>query len=137
MNQIQPKADVLAVSLSVLCILHCLLVPILVIALPSVTALFFTDEAFHIWMVIAVIPISLVALFNGFKRHGGAKFLSIGIIGLVLLVGAAFLGHDLLSETGERLITVIGAVLMTITHIYNYYSWKTGKRVNSTDTHRF
>lgn len=137
MNQIQPKADILAVSLSVLCILHCLLVPILVIALPSMTALFFTDEAFHIWMVIAVIPISLIALFNGFKRHSSAKFLSIGIIGLVLLVSAAFLGHDLLSETGERLITVIGSVLMTIAHIYNYYFWKTGKRVNSTDTHRF
>ena len=80
MNQVQPKTDILAVSLSVLCILHCLLLPILVIAVPSMASLFFVDEIFHTWMVIAVIPVSGIALYRGWKKN---QVLQIGVIGFM------------------------------------------------------
>jgi hypothetical protein len=124
MNQVLPKADVLAVSLSVLCILHCLLLPAMVIVMPSIGSLFFVDESFHIWMVIAVIPISSLALYSGWRKH---KILKVGItggIGLMALTSAAFLGHDVLTENWERYLTILGTLIITLAHIWNYLLWK-------------
>jgi hypothetical protein len=125
MNPIQPKADVLAVSLSVLCILHCLLLPIMVITIPSMASLFFVHEAFHAWMVMTVIPVSAMALYSGWKEHRVVKIGAIGFMGLLLLSCAAFLGHDFLSESSEVFLTVIGTTVITLAHIWNYVLWKT------------
>ena len=124
MNQVQSKVDILAVSLSVLCILHCLLLPIMVIALPSMASLFFVDEVFHTWMVIAVIPISGIALYRGWKKHQVLKIGTIGFMGLLLLSCAAFLGHDFISENDERFLTIIGTTIITLAHIWNYALYK-------------
>lgn len=124
MIQIQPKADALAVTLSVLCILHCLLLPVIVIAMPSVGAFFFADEAFHIWMVVAVIPVSAIALYSGWKEHKLLKVAILGLIGLLTLTCAAFLGHDMLPESWELSLTVIGTLFITSAHIWNYFLWK-------------
>ena len=124
MNDMQPKTDALAVGLSALCILHCLLVPVIVIAAPSMASYFFADEAFHIWMVIAVIPVSAIALYNGWKQHQVLKVSVVGAIGLLLLSSAAFLGHELLSESWERYITLIGTSTITLAHMWNYFLWK-------------
>ena len=126
MSQIQPKADALAVSLSVLCILHCLLLPILVIAMPAMASLFFVDEAFHIWMVVAVIPVSTLALYSGWKKHLVLQVGIMGSIGLLLISCAAFLGHEYISEFWERYLTVIGTTVITFAHIWNYILWKVG-----------
>lgn len=124
MNDIQPKTDALAVGLSALCILHCLLVPVIVIAAPSMASYFFVDEAFHTWMVIAVIPVSAIALYYGWKQHRVLKISVIGALGLLILSGAAFLGHDLLSETRERYLTLVGTSIITLAHMWNYFLWK-------------
>jgi hypothetical protein len=124
MKQIQAQADVLAVSLSVLCILHCLLIPVMVIAVPTMSSFFFVDEAFHIWMVVAVIPVSALALYRGWKKHLVLQVAVVGSIGLLIISCAAFLGHEYLSEYWERFLTVIGTILIIFSHIWNYYLWK-------------
>jgi hypothetical protein len=121
MKQIQSQADGLAISLSVLCILHCLLIPVMVIALPTLSSFFFTDEAFHIWMVVAVIPVSALALYSGWKKHLVFQVALVGVIGLLIISCATFLGHEYLSEYWERFLTVIGTIIITSSHIWNYY----------------
>jgi len=137
MSQIRPKADVLAVTLSIVCVLHCLLLPVVVITLPSVTSFFLADEEFHVWMVIAVLPISSIALFNGLKQHQNSSILALGVIGLLVLVGAAFLGHDFLNESWERLLTVLGTALLTVAHIRNFYLWKASETTLDKETRNF
>jgi hypothetical protein len=124
MKQIQAQTDGLAVSLSVLCTLHCLLVPIMVIAIPTMSSFFFVDDAFHIWMVVAVIPVSALALYSGWKKHLVFQVVLVGSIGLLVISCAAFLGHEYLSEYWERFLTVIGTILIIFSHIWNYYLWK-------------
>lgn len=124
MNDIQTKTDALAVGLSALCMLHCLLVPVIVIAAPSMASYFFVNEALHTWMVIAVIPVSAIALYNGWKQHRVLKISVIGALGLLILSSAAFLGHDLLSETWERYLTLAGTSIITLAHMWNYFLWK-------------
>jgi len=120
MISLQSTTDKAAISLSALCMIHCLLLPLLTVLLPSIAALPMSDEAFHIWMVVAVIPISIYALTMGCKKHKRYPMLLIGIVGLVILGVAAFMGHDLLGEELEKVFTVIGASVIAIAHVWNY-----------------
>jgi len=110
----------LAISLSLLCTIHCLVLPLALVILPSLAALPLADEAFDLWMVIAVIPVSAYALTMGCKKHKSYHQLLIGGIGLSLLLAAVFLDHDSLGENREKILTVSGAVMIAIGHILNY-----------------
>ena len=112
--------DKIAISLSVLCVLHCLTVPLLVVLLPSITVLALDREAFHLWMVIAVIPISLYALTLGCKKHKKPSILFFGLFGLAFLISAVFFGESQLGEAGEKIITVIGSTLIAFSHFKNF-----------------
>jgi hypothetical protein len=120
MKNIQSFADKAAISLSFLCTLHCLALPLALALLPAATAFNLEDEVFHIWLLIAVIPTSLIALAMGCKKHSDYKVLLIGITGLSLLILAAVLGHDFLGENGEKWFTILGAVIIVIGHILNH-----------------
>ncbi len=75
---------------------------------------------FHVWMVVAVIPISAYALTMGCKNHKRYQILWIGSIGLLILCVVAFLGHDLLGEELEKVFTIIGSMIIVIAHVLNY-----------------
>ena len=120
MKQLQAIADKTAISLSFICTLHCLAVPFAAALLPTLAAIHFEDEAFHIWMIVAVIPTSVFALTMGCKKHKDYKVLLLGITGLSLLMIAALLGHDLLGESGETAMTVVGASIIAAGHLLNH-----------------
>lgn len=119
MKQIQALTDKAAISLSLLCTIHCLVLPFVTLMLPSLTFGFFGEESFHIWMLVAVIPTSIIALSMGCRKHKGYQLLLIGGLGLTFLIAGAFVGHDL-GEIWEKAFTVIGAALIAIGHIWNY-----------------
>ena len=115
-----PLADKSAIGLSLLCALHCLLLPVAVATLPAVSSLGLDDEAFHLWLVVVVLPISAFALLLGCRKHGRMFVLAIGGLGLAVLVSTPLLGHALLGESGERLLTLTGALLIAVAHVKNY-----------------
>ena len=120
MDNIQTYTDKIAISLSLLCALHCLALPIAIVILPSIAALPLADEAFHVWMVIAVIPISIYALTIGCKKHQRYRVVFLGVIGLFFLAFAAFLSEAYLNELWEKIFTVIGATIIALGHYWNY-----------------
>ena len=63
MKTLQAKTDKLAIGFSLACAIHCLTVPTLLVLLPSLTVLQLDSEAFHFWMVAAVIPTILLSFF--------------------------------------------------------------------------
>ena len=116
----QALADKAGITLSLLCAVHCMALPLLIVLVPSIAVLGLQDEAFHFWMVIAVIPTSAFALTMGCKKHKHFRLLAIGAVGLGLLIIAAFFGHDLLGEFWEKALTVAGASVIAFGHFYNY-----------------
>ncbi len=120
MKNLQTTTDKTAIGLSLLCSIHCLAFPLLVVLLPSLAALNLDNEAFHLWMVMAVIPTSVVALTLGCKKHKNFGLLSIGLVGLVFLILAVALGEDLLGEFWEKGLTVIGSAVIAYGHYRNY-----------------
>ncbi|MCF6434604.1 MerC domain-containing protein [Pseudoalteromonas sp. MMG022] len=120
MRTTQRVTDKFAVGLSVMCSIHCLLLPILLSLLPSLTALPLGNEAFHIWMIVAVLPSSLFALTLGCKQHQDYRLLLIGGMGLIMLVAALFSNNIHLGEVGEKVLTLLGSILVATAHLRNY-----------------
>ena len=111
--------DKIAISFSVVCALHCLLLPIAVIFLPSISATFFGTEDFHKTLLYFVIPSSIIALSLGCKMHGKYEVYSYGVFGISVLIFASFFGHDYLGEVGEIFLTLIGAGIVSLGHYKN------------------
>ena len=113
-------ADGSAITLSMLCAIHCLFSPIILLALPTLTGFaLFSDEQFHTWLLFAVIPISAIAVLLGFASHSSWNVIIITSIGLVVLLLVAILGHEILGDNGELIASVIGSAFVACGHIKN------------------
>lgn len=120
MNVSQTAMDKAAIGLSLICTVHCLLLPIALTMLPALGASIAGDENFHLLLLLAVIPTSLIALTLGCRKHGHGHVVLTGLLGLIILTLTAFLGHDLLGDSGEKVASVLGAGTIALTHIRNY-----------------
>lgn len=120
MNTLQLFSDKLAISLSLLCAIHCLFFPVLIVLLPSITALQLNEEAFHVWMLWAVIPTSVYALTIGCKQHQQHRVLMMGLLGILFLLLAVLLSELPLDESWEKPLTLFGAIIIALGHYWNY-----------------
>ena len=119
MQHLTAIMDKLAISLSFLCVAHCLLLPFAVVVLPILGASFLEGEAFHFWLLFLVIPTSVYSLWLGCQKDGRLEIFTIGLLGLFLLSLIVLLGVDALGETLERLSTVAGATIIAMAHLRN------------------
>ena len=120
MENIQGIADKSAIALSFLCALHCLLLPAAIVLYPSTLGFLPGDESVHFALLFLVIPVSAYALVKGGKVHKSRKVFITGISGLLVLVAAVVLGHDILGEIGEKILTVLGSIIVIIAHVQNH-----------------
>ena len=118
--------DRASIGLSILCVLHCFATPILLAFAPSLLALGVADEKFHFILIFLIIPASLIALTLGCRRHGDMSILYWGCGGLIVLLGTLLLGHDLLGDAGEKIMTVFGSGLVVIGHTLNFRACRVG-----------
>ncbi|WOO41229.1 MerC domain-containing protein [Rubellicoccus peritrichatus] len=133
--------DSLAISISMICAVHCLLTPILVVALPILATTFWVHEDFHMWMILLVVPTTSVAVFMGCRKHKDKAVFILSIIGLSLLVSIAiyetvFHSGLALQEqahcancaeisdgsplTASIFVNVLGGILLASAHARNY-----------------
>ena len=112
--------DRLASCFSSLCILHCLLLPVLLVAYPIGILVTLSDEIFHQIMVSLALPLSLVSLYVGYGHHKRNQLIVFGGIGLVILMLPLVVPHELISESGETWLTVSGAMILCLAHVVNF-----------------
>ena len=112
--------DRAAICFSSLCILHCLLLPVLLVAYPIGIVVTLSDEIFHQIMVSVALPLSLVSLYVGYGHHKRNQLIVLGGIGIVMLVLPLTTFHELISESGETWLTVAGAVILCLAHVVNF-----------------
>lgn len=120
MKNLQAITDKAAISLSFICTMHCLALPLVVVLLPTLTVFNLEDKASHLWMLAAVVPTSLFALTMGCKKHKKMAVMVFGLAGLAVLSAAVLLGHDMLSETGEQVLLATGAIIIALGHLKNH-----------------
>ncbi len=120
MNQLTSYTNNLSIGLSGLCIVHCLATPLLIVLLPSLTALGLENEAFHRWLLVMVIPTCLYSLSMGCKQHQNYHVLTIGIVGLMFLISALLMEDFANGELLEKVLTVTGACIIAVGHYLNF-----------------
>lgn len=120
MKNIQAAIDRTAIGLSIICTLHCLLLPIAMTILPALTATSFGDETFHRLLLVAVLPTSMIALTMGCRKHRNWGVVGTGLSGLIILTLVVFAGQDLLGQAGEKMATVLGAGIIAFGHLRNH-----------------
>ena len=77
--------DQVAISMAVICAIHCLVTPILLVALPILATTVWVDANFHLWMILLVIPTTTLAVWSGCRRHRDKWVLGLAAVGLGLL----------------------------------------------------
>ena len=113
------KTDGVAISLSFLCVAHCLFTPSFIILAPSFLAFSLDNEFIHYLIILLAIPISLYALTSGYRAHDRISFLFIGIFGLSILFLAILMGENILGEYGEKGLTLLGSIIVAFSHFKN------------------
>jgi hypothetical protein len=114
-----PIIDGLAVSASLLCLAHCLALPLLAAGLPML-GLFLTHSTLvHALLLALALPLGIWALARG-RRQAGWLPLLLGLAGFALMGAAIFA-----PEPVERSVTVAGVSLVAIAHWRN---WRAGRR---------
>ena len=111
--------DKLAISLSAVCVLHCLFMPSFLILSSWFVAFSIDNEFIHYAILIVAIPVSAFALIRGFKNHKKLSYFSYGFFGLFLLAFAV-LAAGITGEIGEKSLTLLGSLFVIYAHFKNH-----------------
>ena len=109
--------DIIASSLSLLCLVHCLALPLLFALLPTLGTWLAVPDALHLWLLILAIPMSGIGLVRGRRHHRTILPLAIGVCGLSFMVGALAWAE---SRDQEIMLTVIGTSIVVAAHLLNW-----------------
>tara|TARA_B100001059_G_C17757743_1_gene540955 strand:- start:709 stop:1110 length:402 start_codon:yes stop_codon:yes gene_type:complete len=120
MIRTQLTTDKFAMSLSMICLIHCLFAPSFIILTSTFLSFSYDNEFMHKMILLLAVPISIFALTMGYKNHKTISFLLIGILGLLILILAVLLGERMLGEYGEKGLTLLGTIFVTYSHYKNH-----------------
>lgn len=117
--KLQTFTDKAAISLSFVCVLHCLALPVFLVLSPSLALVALEHESFHQWILFGILPLSVIALVIGFMHHRNYLVVLISCVGLMIIIGTGMVEHELLGEYGELLLTVLGSAIIAFGHFRN------------------
>jgi MerC mercury resistance protein len=105
---------------SALCVVHCLLTPVLISSSAIVAHFLPAEERVHRSLAVLVALFGTTALMVGFRRHRRATVLALMMGGLTCIGGSAWFGDKLPSHAYEVAITMVGSGLMIAAHRLNH-----------------
>ena len=103
----------MAISLSGLCLVHCLLLPFIIVALPLLVQ--FNGAHFHAQMLIVVIPVSLFAFAIAYRRHRNKAIIAWGIAGITIMFIGGTVAHASYGNLADSLLTIV----LATSHYFN------------------
>lgn len=107
----EAKLDRAAIALSALCIVHCVALPLVAVALPFGAVL--AEAQWVHWVLAACAMAASVSTLAYAPDARKPWFMVLAIAGLALITGALFLDG---SGVDEKVPTVIGGVLLALAH---------------------
>lgn len=111
------KADILGIALSGVCLVHCLALPVALLAAPAWHEwLGRTETPLHWLLFVLALVVTGWALYAGFRRHADARVPLTGAAGLAIMLLAAV---HLFGRSAEASLTVLGAAVVAWAHVQN------------------
>jgi predicted neutral ceramidase superfamily lipid hydrolase len=122
--------DIASMSLSGLCVIHCLALPFVIVALPFL-GIFANNDWVHPILVIIAAPLSLWAIISS-SAWRKWKISLLVAAGITLLALAAFVPG---LSANEVTLSVIGALCIAAAHALNYLHHKARHEHNASCGH--
>ena len=114
----KPAFDRVGIAASAVCLVHCLLLPLLVPLLPLLAGVAGAEDV-HEGLLVFLTFCALLAFVPGYRAHRALSVLLFGGLGVVLLVGGA-LAHEWTELAAfDTPLTVLGGVVLIATHWVN------------------
>lgn len=115
--------DRVGLWLSGVCVVHCLLTPIIVAVLPMGSSFLDLDTWTHWVLGLLLIPTVFIGVRSSIKNGRPARIRGYFFLG-GLLVFLGLLAGEYSGEFAESILTIIGGILLVIGHWQN---WKGGQ----------
>ena len=112
-----PALDKVAIGLSGLCLVHCLALPVLIVAAPALGE--FGQGHLHAQMLVIILPLSAIAIAMGFRRHQSRRIVAAATLGMLLLVLGGTVMHAQYGLFWDRVFTVSGSLILAVSHWFN------------------
>lgn len=113
-------ADRFGIWTSLLCVVHCILTPVLLSFSAVFAHLLPGEEWVHRSFALLVAAFGGVALMVGFRKHRRKTILFLMLSGFSCIAGTAWFGDKLPSHSIEIAITCLGSGLMISAHRLNH-----------------
>jgi len=114
--------DLLGVTLSGACLIHCTVLPLILALLPVFGSSLHLDERWHNYMTLLIVPVAMIALVTGYLRHRRNIVAVLGVLSLSMILGAHPL-HEMgyCSHLLSEIIGTLGGCTLISAHLFNHY----------------
>ena len=112
--------DTLGIGTSALCIVHCLLTPVLLSFSTLLAHTLPSEESTHRSIAVIVALLGTIALIRGYRTHRRKRIPTLMAAGLACIAFAAYWGDHISTHSAEVLITAVGSTFMICAHRLNH-----------------
>jgi len=117
--------DRVGIGLSLLCLVHCLLLPFAVMLMPALDFFPLIEtsghaEEVHLVLLLFILPAAYLGWVRGYRHHRNLSVVITGMIGLGLL----FLAFQFTDTRVHVSLTSLGGLMIMFTHFINLRVWK-------------
>ncbi len=116
---LQLLADKAGICLSVICIVHCVLTPVILLALPAMQIFDWWHGSLHIVFAVIIPLLALAAFIPGYKLHKDSRVFKIALIGFALVIAGITIPHELEIEWLEPVLSIAGSIFLVRAHLVN------------------
>ena len=114
-NMMRVNFDTLGITTTIICAIHCAILPLILTSLPIFGNNLIDNLAFEYFMIALAAGIGLYSLTHGFKRHHHAKRpILVFSFGILMLLLKQFIHEQQLLFLIPGVIAIISAHLMNI-----------------------
>jgi hypothetical protein len=110
------NADKIGMILSIGCMIHCVLFPILLPLLPMIGLFVGCDNNFHFILTFFIVGVAIIALIPGFIKHKILTPFILASIGITCLIFAL----NVKIEITETIVTILGGIFLIFGHYTNH-----------------
>lgn len=113
-------ADQIGVWASAVCVVHCMVTPVLISLSVVSVHLLPSEERTHRSLAVIIAALGALALVKGYRSHRRLRVLILMLTGLAFIFGGAYWGDLLPSHRAEVLVTLVGSAFMITAHRINH-----------------
>lgn len=104
---------------SMLCAVHCAVIPVLLAIAPSLGLSFWLSDGVEMTLVVFVTLLGLFSLVMGYRRHGALRALAFLLPGLVALWAGVLVDALHHNAVPHAVVMTLGGLLVGVAHLVN------------------